>query len=127
MLSLSTRICLFLSSYFPLFVIFTIQNYSLTEFNFMALIPTIIGIVSLIWLAVFIRWTSSCESRLITVSSIQRKDAEVMSYIASYLIPFMGVDFSKLENWISLLIFFLILMVIYINSNLIHINPLNWN
>ena len=124
MLSLSTRICLFLSSYFPLFVIFTIQNYSLTEFNFMALIPTIIGIVSLIWLAVFIRWTSSCEPRLITVSSIQRKDAEVMSYIASYLIPFMGVDFSKLENWISLLIFFLILMVIYINSNLIHINPM---
>ena len=49
---------------------------------------------------------------------------QVMAYIASYLIPFMGLDFSKIENLISLLVFFFILMAIYINSNLIHINPM---
>jgi len=120
--SFAMRISLFLSSYFPLFIIFSIQNYS--THGFKALIPAIIGIVSLTGLAIFLRWASNSSPRSITVSSIQRKDAEVMAYIASYLIPFMGLDFSKVENLISLLVFFFILMVIYINSNLIHINPM---
>lgn len=47
-----------------------------------------------------------------------------MSYIASYVIPFLAVPFNGLEQALSLIIFFIVLGVIYVNSNMIHINPM---
>jgi hypothetical protein len=53
-----------------------------------------------------------------------RKDSEVMSYIATYLIPF--VTFS-LDTWVqmgALFIFVVVLLILYVNSNMIYINPM---
>lgn len=120
--SVFIRILLFLSSYFPLFLIFTIQNYK--EFGGMALIPVIVGTTALTGLAIFMRWVRGSADRREVVVSVQRKDAEVMSYIVTYIIPFIGLDLSSFANLFSLCLFFCMLMIIYINTNLIHINPM---
>ncbi len=46
-----------------------------------------------------------------------------MAYIVSYVIPFIDLPFDDWKATISSLIFFLMLMIIYINSHMIHINP----
>jgi len=120
--SVLIRILLFFSSYFPLFLIFTIQNYN--KHGNIALFPVIVGTIALIGLALFIRWVHGSAARRETVVSVQRKDSEVMSYIVTYIIPFIGLDLSIFANLFSLCLFFLMLMIIYINTNLIHINPM---
>jgi len=101
MLSLFTRILLFISSYFPLLMIFTLQNWK--AYGVWSLIPACIGAVSLLGLAAFLHFVSTTSPRVQQVVQVQRKDAEVMAYIVSF--------------------FFAILGIIYINSNMIHINP----
>lgn len=120
--SVFIRILLFLSSYFPLFLIFTIQNYK--KFGNKALVPVVIGTTSLIGISIFMRWVRGSADRREVVVSVQRKDSEVMSYIVTYIIPFIGIDLSSFANLFSLLLFFIMLMIIYINTNLIHINPM---
>lgn len=120
--SILMRILLFLSSYFPLFLIFTIQNHN--KYGNIALIPVTVGTIALIGLSIFMRWVGGSADRREVVVSVQRKDSEVMSYIVTYIIPFMGLDLSSFANLFSLCLFFFMLMIIYINTNLIHINPM---
>jgi hypothetical protein len=47
-----------------------------------------------------------------------------MSYIVTYIIPFLAVPFNGWEQGIALLIFFLVLCILYVNSNMVHINPM---
>ena len=121
MLSVFTKILLFISSYFPLLMIFTIQNWR--NHGVWSLIPAIIGGISLLGLAAFLYFVNTTSPRVQQVAQVQRKDAEVMAYIVSYVFPFLGLNFDDSLNMISLGIFFVILGIIYINSNMVHINP----
>jgi len=121
MLSIGARILLFVSSYFPLLIIFTIQN--LNSHFYWALGLASLGVLSLIGLALFIHFVNTSSPRIQEVTFVQRKDTEVMAYIVTYIFPFLGLNFGDLNNIISLGIFFLILGVIYVNSNMISINP----
>jgi hypothetical protein len=58
------------------------------------------------------------------VGVIRRKDSDTMSYIASYIIPFAATPFDKIDQTIALGIFLAVLCAVYINSSMIHINPL---
>ncbi|MNX99250.1 hypothetical protein D3C86_1316860 [compost metagenome] len=115
------RSLLFLSSYCPLFFIFAMQLFQSHKKYAAAFF--LIGLISIAGLLFFIRWHSGSSPNQITISSVQTKDSEVMSYIVSYIFPYMGIDFSEIANTLSLAFFFLILMVIYVNANMIHINP----
>lgn len=121
MLTIFTRILLFISSYFPLLMIFTLQNWK--AHGIWSLIPACIGVVSLIGLAAFIYFVGTTSPRIQQVVQVHNKDAEVMAYIISYVFPFLGLNFDDPMNVISLVIFFAIIGIIYINSNMIHINP----
>ena len=119
--SLFARAILFLSGYMPLFVIFTIQYYP--KYQHWALIPAGIGLVALIGLLVFIHRVKMSEPRSIKVQSVQRKDAEVIAYIFAYVFPFLGLNVDDPMSMIGLGVFFFVLMVLNISSNMVHINP----
>ncbi len=102
-------------------MIFTLQNWK--TYGVWSLIPASIGAISLLGLAAFLHFVSTTSPRVQQVVQVQRKDAEVMAYIVSYVFPFLGLNFDDPMNVISLGIFFVILGIIYINSNMIHINP----
>ncbi|MGC7873717.1 hypothetical protein ACPUYX_19665 [Desulfosporosinus sp. SYSU MS00001] len=117
------RLILFLSSYAPLLVIFAMQN----RFNNYWVSVSLIGIgfISVCFLAYLIRFSKkNIEPIHISVQEVNYKDGEAVSYIVTYIIPFIGIDLTSLNNWASLLIMFVILAVLYINSNLLYINPL---
>ena len=120
--SILMRILLFLSSYFPLTVIFFIQLFP--EQKAMAFIMVGIGILGLLGMIIYVRTVKSLASIPLTVTSISRKGSETMSYIFSYLLPFMAVPWDKPKEALSLGIIFGVLGIIYINSNMIHVNPM---
>lgn len=60
----------------------------------------------------------------VTVLNVNNKNSESIGYIATYIIPFLFQNFS---DWYELFAFVFIMLIIYriyINSNLILINPI---
>ena len=119
--SLFIRLMLFLSSYFPLLLIFAVQYFFESEFLWAALVLAI-GAASLLAVAVYLRSLRKMASIKIDVQSIARRDGEAMSYIVTYLLPFVALP-GDTAGLVSLGIFFVVLGVLYVNSNMIHINP----
>jgi len=52
------------------------------------------------------------------------KDGEVLSYIAAYLVPFLGVDLTKTNDVVLFCGFLTVLCIVYINSNMLFVNPI---
>lgn len=48
----------------------------------------------------------------------------MLAYIATYLIPFFGVDLAVTNDAVLFVGFLAVIMVIYINSNMLLVNPL---
>ena len=116
------RIILFLSSYFPLAVIFFIV-YRCTNPQF-AWAALVLGALGLIGLFSYLTLVSRVSPLPLNVASVNRRDSEAMSYIVTYVIPFLAFPSEAQSKALPLLIFFLTIAVIYINSQMIHINPI---
>ena len=58
------------------------------------------------------------------ITGVEKRDENVVSYIASYLLPFVTFPLDKPEQIAALLVFIGVLLILYINSNMIYINPM---
>jgi len=117
-----TRFLLFLSSYFPLALIFF--SLFVAKHRWLAVAILFIGTCGLLGMYLYLRYAGRLAPIQIKVAAVQRLDPEAMSYIVSYVIPFLAVPFGGWEQGVALSIFFLVLGVLYVNSNMIHINPM---
>ena len=116
------RFILFLSSYIPLWAIFAIIT--LRTMWVVATIFMVLAVLSLVGTLVFLHLVQRFEGIEMAVNVIRRKDSDTMSYIASYIIPFAATSFDKAEQVVALGVFLVVLCAVYINSSMIHINPL---
>lgn len=120
--SILSRLTLFFSSYVPLWVIFSIVT---REKNWHASLAfLVLSILSIVGTFIFF----SVVQRLAPVShrvvQITRKDSDTMSYIASYVVPFAATTLTDADQAFALAIFLGVLGVVYVNSGMIHVNPL---
>ncbi len=115
------RAVLFVSSYAPLTLIFAVLFFR--DRPLVAAINLGITILGLLGLIAFLAGARRFAARQGTVASIHSRDDQVMSYIMSYLVTFLSVAFSDLRQLLALAAFFVILAYIYINANMIHVNP----
>lgn len=60
----------------------------------------------------------------VEIKDVKNKNSEAISYIGTYIIPFLFQDYTALYEIISILILLIVIYFIYINSTLILINPL---
>ena len=116
------RLLLFVSSYFPAFLIlFILLMRTAAPMAFTALG---IGLVGLAALGLVLWYLSRQNPRELEVCTCRRQDTEAMTYIVSYVVPFLSGLLQGRESAIAFTVFFLVLGVLYANSNLIHINPM---
>ena len=112
---------LFLSSYAPLTLIFALLFFS--ERPLVAAISLGVTALGLLGLAYFLLGARRLGARQSKVVAVRSRDDQVMSYIMSYLVAFLSVAFSDPRHLVALAAFFLILAYIFINANMIHVNP----
>lgn len=122
MANITTRLLLFLSSYFPLSLIFFFLY--LFRHRWIAVAILLLGVLGLVGMALYLRTVQHLGAITIKVGELQRKDAEAMAYIVTYIIPFLSIPFSGWQEGVALGIFFMVLGILYVNSNMIHINPM---
>lgn len=120
--SLLIRLLLFLSSYFPLAVIFFVllrNAKPLVAWSLLAL-----GLIGLVGMVLYFLAVRRLNPLRVQISSISRRDGEAMSYIVTYLLPFLAAPFGDFDQAVGLAVFFGVLAVLYVNSDMIHINPM---
>ena len=120
--NLLTKLVLFLSSYLPLWFIFAVQFYAKAN-KTGAWIVGGAAFVCLIGLFGYLRYAKNINPVPLKIDRLNRRDGEAMSYIVSYILPFIALPSSKTGDLISLGIFIAVLSVLYVNSDMIHINP----
>lgn len=120
--NLLTKLTLFLSSYLPLWLIFAVQFHAKHH----SIVAGIVGgfaVFCLLGLFGYISKAKAINPVSLKIAGLNRRDGEAMSYIVSYLLPFIALPSSNTGDLISLGIFIVVLAVLYINSDMIHINP----
>ena len=116
------RIAMFLSSYSPLFGLLAYTNHETLQWAWRILVA--VAIASVLGLAT-VMWANRNErGPRLTVAHSKPHDGEVLAYIATYLIPFLALDLSRNEDIVTLCGFLVVLMVVYINSSMLFVNPL---
>ncbi len=119
---LITRMSLFISSYIPLILVLAIQSEFKPLWIYAPL--AVLGIVSLLIVLLLLKIARGVAPVGFKVDQFSDKDEDITSYFMVYLIPFIGFDAADWTCAAALLVVFLCLMIIRINSNRLYINPM---
>jgi hypothetical protein len=122
--SIFIRVVLFFCSYFPLTLILCVLQYDQWPWWVTALVGGVFGIGSLALTWFYFWYMRRAYGEQKKVTSFSSHDSEVMNYIAAYLIPFVTFQLGSIKQGITLGIFVLVLLVLYVRSNMIYINPI---
>lgn len=135
-----TKLCLFLSSYVPLFIILAIELHSqkphissielfsrtgleapLSVYSilFLAFSLSLVG-----FLTFLIIHHSGHKRQYIRCESFQQRNELLSSYLLVYVFVFVGLNFSEVTDWLIFGVFFAMLAVLQMRSEMLHINPL---
>lgn len=82
-----------------------------------------VATISFIVLFVFLRFVKRLSPSKISVTAVVSRDGDVMSYIVTYLLPFLAVKLNDPIDVGSLAVFFIVIGILYVNSNMIQTNP----
>lgn len=132
------RWILFFIAYYPLFLILLIQNSKLIDrvfnwnfvnFKFIELNDTfiwgvILGLIIFVIIIVFLRFQSNTNTIQYKIISIKDISHETLNYILTYLIAFLSLDMNNPKIILCIGILLFIIGVIYINSNMLYVNPI---
>lgn len=132
------RWILFFIAYYPLFLILLIQNSKLIDrvfnwdfvnFKFIELNDTfiwgvILGLITFVIIIVFLRFQSNTNTIQYKIISIKDISHETLNYILTYLIAFLSLDMNNPKIILCIGILLFIIGVIYINSNMLYVNPI---
>jgi hypothetical protein len=119
---ISTRVLLFLSSYAPLFFILALRAW--TTNRDLAIGLGSLSTLSIVSLALFLKYAFTLQSAPQIVTSVKSRDGDVMSYIVTYLLPFLAIKLNDMMDITSLGLLLAVVGILYVNSNLIHTNPI---
>jgi hypothetical protein len=115
------RIALFSSSYAPLFALLGYKNrHVATAWEVLAGI-TVLSVIALI---VVMNSKRGERGPRLEVRHSRPKDGDVLAYTATYLVPFLGLNLSKSDDVVALCGFLLVLGIVYVNSDMLFVNPL---
>lgn len=115
------RIAMFLSSYAPLLLLLAWTNRR-SPAVWEALVA-IAGASVLGFALVLAAKRSDIGPRLV-VARATPNDGDTLAYIATYLVPFLGLDLTKTNDIVVLVGFLAVVGTIYVNSNMLFVNPL---
>lgn len=113
---------MFASSYAPLLVIFWL----LDSFDsvVLGLVCVAVAIVGCLGLFAVMAIASRISPVSATLADVRPRDTDALSYVVTYLVPFVGASADTLRERTAYLLLFAVLAVLYVRASLFYINPL---
>jgi hypothetical protein len=115
------RFALFFSSYAPLFALLAYRN---RRASGVWEVLTAITVLSVLALITVMNSKRGERGPRLQVRHSRPKDGDVLAYTATYLVPFLGLDLAKVDDVVTLCGFLLVLGIVYVNSDMLFVNPL---
>jgi len=125
------KVSLFFSSYLPCWIIYSIsQGFKLNVISVLGILLTLISLITLYLFKKTYEITTKDTIASISITKISNGSSEVLSYLISLVIPaatstvpfeLLGGDYNL--NAIVTIVLSVTIFLIYINSNLVVINP----
>jgi hypothetical protein len=122
MLSVTSRVILFVSSYAPLLALFAILD-SLGRGWPSEILAAFAG-ASVLALIVVWRLLGRSAGDWQQLASVRSRDSDVMAYFVSYVVPFAAAQDANTKTRIGLAVFAIILGALYIRSAIFYVHPL---
>lgn len=119
--SLLARILLFFSSYAPLSVMLVLLLWN--KAPIVAAVSGGLALLSVAGMLICLQVVNRIAGVSTKILDCHSRGDAAMSYIVTYIIPFLAVAFSDWQQAAALGVFFVILGFLYVNSDMIHINP----
>ncbi|MBT2613852.1 MULTISPECIES: hypothetical protein [unclassified Bacillus (in: firmicutes)] len=136
MITVLFRIGLYVSSFFPLYVLLIVDNYKYFTswkklkdiFLFNNFLPSIFSyvltiLIVLSFVSIFITLRISLNEKHQFVGIYNTED-NLLSYVVTYLVPILSIDITKANSLLVNLGLFSLLGFIYVKNSLVYLNPL---
>lgn len=129
------KIGLYVSSFFPLYVLLIIGNYEhlTSQSKIMKIIKFNSIESSSFWFTIGFLLLVSCVSLIMIVKrnqnewhqfkGISKPEDNVLNYVVTYIVPLLSINISDTKSLIINLGLFLLLGFIYVKNNLVYLNP----
>lgn len=114
------RFVLFLSSFSPLFGMLALR-FSDAALRGSAAALAAAGVLGALWV---LRAERRKGAASFQVAKVEDGGPEVAGYLASYLLPFIAIDQPGPELAVAYLIFLVVAGVVYVQSEMVQINPI---
>ncbi|WP_054859149.1 hypothetical protein [Gracilibacillus sp. JCM 18860] len=136
MVTVYYRIGLYVSSFFPLYVLLILDNIKylieLDKFKrlitFKSLLPslffTCLIILSLISIFSVIVLKKISHNERYSFNDVKRTQDNLLSYVVTYLVPILSIKIADLSSLLVNLGLFSLLGFIYVKNSLVYLNPL---
>lgn len=112
---------LFLSSYLPLWLVLAVVNCKQLGVGVVVpIVLAVLGAIGIVWLVREVRTTAPTP---LTVGRVERNDLESVTYVLTYLFPFVGNLLGDQSTAIDLAILFVFVLAVYVRADLFYINP----
>ena len=123
-MSVVSRVVLFVSSYAPLLILFSLlESFGQGWPSRLCLYVGIGSAVLLVLLWVVLHTQLSTDEA--TIEGARSRDADVMAYVVSYVVPFAAAaDASSGETRWALAVFAALIAVLYVRSAVFYVHPL---
>ena len=114
------KICLFLVSYFPLFLIMTILHYDHFIIPYVAIICSGIGFVGMFITFGILNKISGQYKKAVDIKPSAKINFQ---YFLAYIIPFIAMDIDSTRQLVAYLVLFIFIGILYIRTELLYVNP----
>ena len=122
MLNRIGRLILFLSSYTPLFVVLGIKA---TAHNWVVAVALVaLGLLSGLAMLGLLIWTRTISPMPVSIANSSSASGDVVAYLFTYVVPFVGSSTSSTADLVSLVILFATIGLVFVNSDLGLVNPM---
>ncbi len=133
------QILLFIISYSPLYLILLFQNLNdniyvkntkefigikeLLKLNITSIIFLALIVISISLYFIFFNLVLKSAAEKHTIAKVKSNSIEHLSYLATYILPFIGLKFDSWQSVLATIALFYVLGHIYIKTNMILTNP----
>jgi hypothetical protein len=116
-----TQLILFLSSYAPFFLILGFKG--TLDIHVPRFVLYGVSSVSVVGLFAYIAFIQRLSPDTVVPARVSPKDGDVMSYIVTYIVPFIDMKLDGPGDIAAVVLLFGTLAVLYVNSNMLYVNP----
>ncbi|MDF4200434.1 hypothetical protein ABES35_02405 [Bacillus subtilis] len=136
MITVLFRIGLYISSFFPLYILLVINNYKdipslkdllqIMEFKDLNaglfwIAISVLALISIISLIIIIRVE---QHERHTFKEINQTEDHLLNYVVTYLLPLLSIEIHKTESLLVNAGLFALIGFLYVKNSLVYLNPL---